>query len=321
MDRLRRRHLQASCSHRPTGKDEGKGGKYLVLPPGYDGDVGRVLRAPFTDLRQFLRSSALHQPPRSDRRQSDEVGREGCKVYRCHRPREGRFTATPVLRSARWFPRTVRRSSGCIRSSTTNRQRVRPRAPREARVARHRERQAVQPRRPDAEDLRPGRRRGRGDVPGHRLRLSRRPGRRLSETTLGSPYVTNNSTFYQDDYINLEARTVSSIPGRRHHARDGGPMAEGKGSGIRRPTRTATATLRWQQDLQGQRATQGTRGALLGRDRVRPWSRCEIQSQPYRASGSQQDRRRYRRRRLGRHLLRDRRARRHSGAERGQDPA
>ena len=57
-----------------------------------------------------------------------------------------------------------------------------------------------------------------------------------------SPDVTNNSTFYQDDYINLEARTVF------HFTADGitpamaAQMPEGKDRATRPRTRTPTAT-------------------------------------------------------------------------------
>ena len=36
-----------------------------------------------------------------------------------------------------------------------------------------------------------------------------------------SPYVTNNSTFYQNDYINLEARTVFPLYCRWYYSGNG----------------------------------------------------------------------------------------------------
>ena len=45
----------------PTGKDKGKGGKYLILPPGYKGDVPDgyfVFKSPTYRLFSFVRANA-----------------------------------------------------------------------------------------------------------------------------------------------------------------------------------------------------------------------------------------------------------------------
>ena len=55
-----KRRPQERRARKTTGPDEGKGGKYLVLPPGYDGDVpdGYFLLKPPTNRNfMFLRGS------------------------------------------------------------------------------------------------------------------------------------------------------------------------------------------------------------------------------------------------------------------------
>ena len=309
----------------PTGKDEGKGGKYLVLPPGYDGDVPDgyfVFRSPTYVNFSFIRANAA------------EVGfgdkamkfvREGCKVYPLSTgPREGHFTnvsgvpintLVPEDGSAfEWMHQIINYEPADAfgkellgRLASLGIENGKPFSP-DARMQKIFDRAAVE-----------------GVAMSRVIAFDCRDDQAVvyPDRRWESPYVTNNSTFYQDDYINLEARTVFHFTRRRHHAGDGGPDARGQGipvpddlQGQRRQL------LRRQQDLQGQRATQGTRGALLGRDRVRPLEPVrdpepavpEHQQPAGPAAGDQ-------RRRLGRHLLRDRRARRHSGAERGQDPA
>ena len=104
-----------------------------------------------------------------------------------------------------------------------------------------------------------------------------------------SPYVTNNSTFYRNDYINLEARTVF------HFTADGitpamaAQMPEGLGSRYQTTYKDKDGKF-----LDGNKTYKLN---MLPNVPVKlfwavtvydPWTRCEIQSQPYPSISSQQ---------------------------------
>ena len=106
-----------------------------------------------------------------------------------------------------------------------------------------------------------------------------------------SPYITNNSTFYQNDYINLEARTAF------HFTADGitpamaAQMPEGKGSRYQTTYKDKNGKY-----LDGSKPYKVNMPpkvpvALFWAVTVYdPWTRCEIQtSQPYPSISSQQD--------------------------------
>ena len=85
-----------------------------------------------------------------------------------------------------------------------------------------------------------------------------------------SPYVTNNSTFYQNDYINLEARTTF------HFTADGitpamaAQMPEGKGSRYQTTYKDKDGNfLDGNKTYKLQHAAEGAGGALLGGDGLR----------------------------------------------------
>ena len=108
-----------------------------------------------------------------------------------------------------------------------------------------------------------------------------------------SPYVTNNSTFYQDDYLNLEARTVF------HFTADGitpamsAQMPEGKGSRYQTTYKDSDGKF-----LDGNRTYKvnvppEVPVALFWAVTVYdPWTRCEIQTSRSRASAASRTRRR-----------------------------
>ncbi len=311
----------------PTGKDEGKGGKYLVLPPDYDGDVPDgyfVFRSPTYVNFSFMRANAA------------EVGfgdeamsfvRENCKVYPLSTgPREGRFTnvsgvpsntLVPEDGSAfEWMHQVISYEPADAfgrellgRLASLGIERGKPFSP-DARMRKIFDQAAVQ-----------------GVAMSRVIAFSCRDDQAVvyPDRRWESPYVTNNSTFYQDDYINLEARTVF------HFCADGitpamaAQMPEGKGV---RPL---------PDDLQGQGPGNFLDGnktykvnvpakvpscELLGGHRLRPVEPLrdpepalpEHQQPAGPATGDQPGR-------LGRHLLRHRQASRRPGAERRQDAA
>ena len=276
----------------PTGQDQGKGGKYLLLPPDYEGDVPDgyfVVRSPTYANFSFIRANA------------DVVGygekalefyRENAKVYplktgprAAHRQERHRHALE------------LARARGCLRVRVDARDHrlragrgLRQGTARAAGLAGHREGQALRARCPDAADLRQGRRAGRRHVARDRLRQPRPAGTVYPNRQWESPYVTNNSTFYQNDYINLEARTTF------HFTADGitpamaAQMPEGKGSRYQTTYKDKDGNF-----LDGNKTYKLNMPpkvpvALFWAVTVYdPWTRCEIQSQPYPSISSQQD--------------------------------
>jgi hypothetical protein len=105
-----------------------------------------------------------------------------------------------------------------------------------------------------------------------------------------SPYVTNNSTFYRDDHIALEARTVF------HFTADGitpamaMQMPEGKGSRYQTTYKDADGNYLDARKTYKVNMPPKVPVALFWSVTVYdPWTRCELQSQPYPSISSQQD--------------------------------
>jgi hypothetical protein len=108
----------------PTGMDKGQGGKYLLLPPDYEGDVPDgyfVVRSPTYANFSFIRANAA-KVGYGDK--ALEYYRKHAKVYPLKTgPRP------PVVKNVTGIPwnslrpRMPRRSSGCTRSSATSRPR------------------------------------------------------------------------------------------------------------------------------------------------------------------------------------------------------
>ena len=77
----------------PTGKDKGKGGKYLILPPGYKGEVPEgyfVFQSPTYRLFSFVRANA---DVVGTGEKAMEFFRKNCKVYPLkYGPQKGKFT-------------------------------------------------------------------------------------------------------------------------------------------------------------------------------------------------------------------------------------
>ena len=77
----------------PTGMDKGKGGKYLLLPPGYKGDVPEgyfVFKSPTNRLFSFVRANAAVV---GTGEKAMEYFRKYAKVYPLKTgPRDGKFT-------------------------------------------------------------------------------------------------------------------------------------------------------------------------------------------------------------------------------------
>jgi hypothetical protein len=194
----------------PTGQDKGKGGKYLILPPGYKGDVPEgyfVFKSPTYRLFSFVRANTAVV---GTGEKAMEFFRENAKVYPLKTgPRKGKFTnvsGMPIntlvpedARAFEWMHDIISyeqaeafgkeklgrlASIGIIKGKPFN-----PDA-RMKNILAQAAKDAVAMSRVIAFNSR---------VENAKVY----PGREWE-----SPYVINNSTFYQDDYINLEARTV-----------------------------------------------------------------------------------------------------------------
>jgi len=274
----------------PTGQDMGKGGKYLILPPGYDGDVPDgyfVVRSPTYMAFSFLRANA------------DVVGygdkvvqfyRENAKVYPLKDgPREPRVinitgkpfdTLVPENAAAfRWMHEIISYEPAEAFSkellgklASLGIEKGKPFAPdaRMQKIFATAAEEGVAMSRAIAFDSRDE-------------NAKVYPGRQWE-----SPYITNNSTFYQNDYINLAARTAF------HFTADGitpamaMQMPEGKGSRYQTTYKDKNG-----KPLDGNKTYKlnmlpNVPVALFWAVTVYdPWTRSEIQSQPYPSISSQ----------------------------------
>ena len=194
----------------PTGMDKGKGGKYLLLPPDYKGDVPDgyfVFKSPTYRLFSFVRANAAVV---GTGEKAMEFFRKNAKVYPLETgPRQGKFTnvsgmpintLVPEDASAfEWMHDIINyepaeafgkeklgrlASIGIIKGKPFN-----P----DARMKKIMEQAAKE-----------------GVAMSRVIAFNSRhenakvyPGREWE-----SPYITNNSTFYEDDHINLEARST-----------------------------------------------------------------------------------------------------------------
>ena len=275
----------------PTGQDKGKGGKYLILPPGYEGKVPDgyfVVRSPTYMAFSFLRANA----------EIVGTGEKALQFYRDHAkvyplksgPREPRVmngsgvasnTLVPEDASAfKWMHELIsyepadafgKELLGRLASLGIEKGKdFRPDARMQKIFAKAAE-EGVAMSRVIAFDSRDE-------------NAKVYPGRQWE-----SPYVTNNSTFYQNDYINLEARTVF------HFTADGitpamaMQMPEGKGSRYQTTYKDSEG-----RPLDGDKTYKlnmlpKVPVALFWAVTVYdPWTRSEIQSQPYPSISSQQ---------------------------------
>ena len=276
----------------PTGQDKGKGGKYLILPPGYEGDVPDgyfVVRSPTYLGFSFLRANA------------DVVGygdkvlefyRKNAKIYPLktgpRAPRVKNVTGVPTdtlvpenANAFKWMHEIINYEPADAfgkellgRLASLGIEKGKPFQP-DARM------QQIFAKAAEA-----------GVAMSRVIAFDNRddnakvyPNRQWE-----SPYVTNNSTFYQNDYINLEARTTF------HFTADGitpamaAQMPEGKGSRYQTTYKDKDGNF-----LDGNKTYKVNMPpkvpvALFWAVTVYdPWTRCEIQSQPYPSISSQQN--------------------------------
>jgi len=276
----------------PTGQDQGKGGKYLLLPPDYEGDVPDgyfVVRSPTYANFSFIRANA------------DIVGtgekavqfyRENAKVYPLKTgprpPIVENVTGKPwnslVPEDASAFewmheiidyePAEAFGKELLGRLASLGIEKGKPFAP-DARMQQILAKAAEQ-----------------GVAMSRVIAFDNRDpqARVYPNRAWESPYVTNNSTFYQNDYINLEARTTF------HFTADGitpamaMQMPEGKGSRYQTTYKDSDGDF-----LDGNKTYKlhmrpNVPVALFWAVTVYdPWTRSEIQSQPYPSISSQQD--------------------------------
>ena len=276
----------------PTGQDQGKGGKYLILPPGYDGDVPDgyfVVHSPTYLGFSFLRANA------------DVVGygdkvlefyRKNAKIYPLKTgpcaPRVRNVTGVPTntlvpedADAFKWMHEIIDYEPADAfgkeilgRLASLGIEKGKPFAP-DARMQKIFAKAAAE-----------------GVAMSRVIAFDCRDEQAVvyADRRWESPYVTNNSTFYQDDYINLEARTVF------HFTADGitpamaAQMPEGKGSRYQTTYKDANGKF-----LDGNKTYKVNMPpkvpvALFWAVTVYdPWTRCEIQSQPYPSISSQQD--------------------------------
>lgn len=275
----------------PTGQDQGKGGKYLILPPGYDGDVPDgyfIVHSPTYLGFSFLRANA------------DVVGygdkvlafyRQNAKIYPLktgpRAPRVKNVTGVPTntlvpedADAFKWMHEIINYEP----ADTFGKEKL-------GRLA-SLGIEKGEPFQPDArmqgifaQAAEEGVAMSRVIAFNNRDKNARVYPNRQWE----SPYVTNNSTFYQNDYINLEARTTF------HFTADGitpamaAQMPEGKGSRYQTTYKDKDGKF-----LDGNRTYKVNMPpkvpvALFWAVTVYdPWTRCEIQSQPYPSISSQQ---------------------------------
>ncbi len=276
----------------PTGQDKGKGGKYLILPPDYEDNVPDgyfVVRSPTNMAFSFLRANA------------DVVGsgdkalefyRENAKVYPLKSgPREPRVknvsgvpfdTLVPEGASAfKWMHEIISYEPAEVfgkellgKLASLGIEKGKPFEPdaRMQQIFATAAEEAVAMSRAIAFDSRDE-------------NAKVYPGRQWE-----SPYITNNSTFYQNDYINLGARAAF------HFTADGitpamaAQMPEGKGSRYQTTYKDSEG-----RPLDGNKTYKLSMlpevpVALFWAVTVYdPWTRSEMQSQPYPSISSQQD--------------------------------
>ena len=275
----------------PTGQDQGKGGKYLILPPGYEGDVPDgyfVVRSPTYLGFSFLRANA------------DVVGygdkvlkfyRENAKIYPLktgpRAPRVKDITGVPTntlvpedADAFKWMHEIINYEPAEVfgkemlgRLASLGIEKGKPFQP-DARL------QKIFAKAAEA-----------GIAMSRVIAYNNRDknAKVYPNREWESPYITNNSTFYQDDYINLEARTTF------HFTADGitpamaAQMPEGKGSRYQTTYKDKDGKF-----LDGNKTYKvnmlpNVPVALFWAVTVYdPWTRCEIQSQPYPSISSQQ---------------------------------
>jgi len=276
----------------PTGQDKGKGGKYLILPPGYEGEVPKgyfVVRSPTNMAFSFLRANA-EVVGTGDK--AVKFYREYAKVYPLKDgPREPRVTNVSGLASNTlppedasafaWMHEIISYEPADAfgkellgKLASVGIEKGKPFEPddRMQQIFAQAAAEGVAMSRVMAFDSRD------------------ENAKVYPDRQWESPYITNNSTFYQNDYINLGARTAF------HFTADGitpamaAQMPEGKGSRYQTTYKDSVG-----RPLDGNKTYKlnmlpNVPVALFWAVTVYdPWTRSEIQSQPYPSISSQQE--------------------------------
>ena len=275
----------------PTGQDKGKGGKYLFLPPGYEGDVPDgyfIVRSETYMVFSFLRANAA-VVGFGDK--ALKFYRENAKVYPLNTgprpPRVTNVTGTawnslvPEDATAfEWMHKIISYEPAEAfgkellgKLASLGIEKGKPFAP-DARMQKIFEQAAQE-----------------GVAMSRVIAFeSRDPQARVYPNRVWeSPYITNNSTFYQNDYINLAARTAF------HFTADGitpamaMEMPEGKGSRYQTSYKDSDGKFLDGNKVYKLNMPPGVPVALFWSVTVYdPWTRSEIQSQPYPSISSQQ---------------------------------
>jgi len=275
----------------PTGMDKGKGGKYLLLPPDYTGDIPAgyfVFKSPTYRAFSFVRANAAVIGFGEG---AMDYFRKGCKIYPLSTgPREGKYTNVTGIPINTLVPEDA--SAFAWMHALINYE------PAEA-FGKERLGELAsigiekgKPFNPDARMQKILSKAAEQAVAMSRViafNCRDEQARAYPTRTWESPYVTNNSTFYQGDYINLEARTVF------HFTADGitpamaAQMPDGLGSRYQTTYKDSDNNF-----LDGNKTYKlnmppGVPVKLFWAVTVYdPYTRCEIQSQPYPSISSQQ---------------------------------
>ena len=274
----------------PTGQDRGKGGKYLLLPPGYDGEVPDgyfVVRSRTYMNFSFLRANA-EIVGSGDK--ALKFYRENAKVYPLKDgPREPRVenvsglpfdTLVPENAVAfKWMHEIIsyepaeafgKELLGKLASLGIEK---------------------GKPFKPDARMQQIFAKAAEEGVAMSRVIAfdSRDENAKVyPDRQWESPYITNNSTFYQNDYLNLGARTAF------HFTADGitpamaAQMPEGKGSRYQTTYKDSEGRPLDGNNTYKLNVLPNVPVALFWAVTVYdPWTRSEIQTQPYPSISSQ----------------------------------
>ena len=276
----------------PTGMDKGQGGKYLLLPPDYEGDVPDgyfVVRSPTYANFSFIRANAA-KVGYGDK--ALEYYRKHAKVYPLKSgPRP------PVVKNVTGIPWNSLPPEDA--SAFQWMHEIIDYEPAEAFGKELLGRLASlgivkgQPFTPDARMQKIFEQAAQEGVAMSRVIAldSRDPQARVYPNRMWeSPYITNNSTFYQGDYINLAARTAF------HFTADGitpamaMQMPEGKGSRYQTTYKDADGNFFDGNKVYKLNMPKGVPVAMFWSVTVYDsWTRSELQSQPYPSISSQQD--------------------------------
>ena len=276
----------------PTGMDKGKGGKYLLLPPEYKGDVPDgyfVVRSPTYMNFSFIRANKAIV---GEGEKAMEFMRKNCSVYPLSTgPRKGSYknvsgidlnTLVPEDASAfKWMyeiinyePAEAFSKELLGRLASVGIEKGKPFSP-DARMKKIMQQAAYE-----------------GVAMSRVIAFECRDAQAKSypNREWESPYVTSNSTFYQNDYINLEARQVF------HFTADGitpamaMQMPDGLGSRYQTTYKDEDGNY-----LDGTKTYKlnippkvpvAMFWSIVVYD---PWSRCELKSKDFPSINSQQD--------------------------------